>query len=136
MCGTYALLLRLEQDAPVAIGRLGTFRFLRGHYVYVGSALGSGGLLARVARHRCPQKRLHWHIDYLLAYAHVIGVHMDTSSERLECAWARQWLDTPGAQVIAPRFGASDCACPAHLIYIGRRRPGNWSIMWNDAGSR
>lgn len=115
--GTYALFLQLEQDTSIVVGRLGTFAFPSGYYIYVGSALGSGGLSARLARHQRRQKRLHWHIDYLLARARIIGVRTDASGERLECLWARKWLDTPGVQVIVPRFGASDCACPTHLLY-------------------
>lgn len=134
--GTYALLLQLDADWQIAIGRLGVFCFPRGYYVYVGSALGSGGLAARLARHRRQQKRLHWHIDYLLAHARIGGVQTDSSGERLECTWAREWLAVPGAQVIAPRFGASECTCPAHLIYLGSRRRDNWSTEWNDAATR
>jgi Uri superfamily endonuclease len=133
--GTYALFLQLERDVPIAVGRLGTCCFPRGHYVYVGSALGSGGLPARLARHHRQQKRLHWHIDYFLARAPIVGVQTDASGERLECAWAREWLDTPGAQVIAPGFGASDCACPAHLIYLGSVQPSNRKTQCNNAGS-
>jgi Uri superfamily endonuclease len=115
--GTYALLLRLWAGADITVGRLGIFTFPAGYYVYVGSALGRGGLPARLARHGRQQKRMHWHIDYLLAYARIIGVQTDTSGERLECTWARKWLHKPGAQIIAPGFGASDCRCPAHLVY-------------------
>jgi len=120
---------------PIVVGRLGAFPFSRGYYVYVGSALGSGGLPARLARHRRQQKRLHWHIDYLLAHASILGVQTDTSGERLECTWAQQWLVTPGAQVTAPGFGASDCRCPTHLFYVGPREPCIWRTMWNNAGS-
>lgn len=132
--GTYALFLQLEQDMSVAIGRLGTFCFPRGYYIYVGSALGSGGVPARLARHRRQQKRRHWHIDHFLAQARIVGVQTDASGERLECAWAREWLATPGAQVPAPGFGASDCACPAHLVYIGSTQPSNRKTQWNNAG--
>ena len=115
--GTYALFLHLEHDTPIVVGRLGTFCFPTGYYIYVGSALGSGGLPARLARHHRQQKRLHWHIDYLLEYARIVGVETDTSGKRRECAWARKWLNTPGVQVIAPGFGASGCGCLAHLMY-------------------
>jgi Uri superfamily endonuclease len=121
--GTHLLLMQLKRDTQIAVRRLGTFCFSRGYYVYVGSALGSGGLPARLARHRQQQKRLHWHIDYLLAHAPVIGIRTDASGQRLECIWAREWLATAGGQVIVPGFGASDCNCSAHLIYIGKRNP-------------
>jgi len=49
--GTYLLLLRLEEDREIEIGRLGSLFFPRGYYLYVGSAMGPGGLVARLARH-------------------------------------------------------------------------------------
>ena len=52
MKGTYALVLQLERQEEIAIGKLGTFTFPAGYYLYVGSALGPGGLEARLARHR------------------------------------------------------------------------------------
>ena len=118
--GTYALFLKMEQPAKISIGRLGTFSFPAGYYVYVGSALGSGGLKARLARHQRGDKKLHWHIDYFLAHACIVGIHTNGSGKRLECKWAQALLSVPEAQVIAPRLGASDCDCPTHLIYIGK----------------
>ena len=118
-CGTYALILELDQETVITVGRLGTFCFPAGYYAYVGSALGSGGLEARLARHRRQDKRIRWHIDYVLAHACIVDVKVDDSGERLECAWARALLSMPGAQVVAPRFGSSDCACPSHLVYLG-----------------
>jgi Uri superfamily endonuclease len=50
--GTYALLLKLDKQERITIGKLGTFDFPAGYYLYVGSALGPGGLRARLARHR------------------------------------------------------------------------------------
>jgi Uri superfamily endonuclease len=125
--GTYALLIQLRQDATLRVGRLGTFRFPAGYYVYVGSALGSGGLKARLARHRRRQKTVHWHIDYLLAHADIVGIRVDQSGQRLECHWARALLSMPAAQVVAPGLGASDCACPSHLIHFDGGRPAWWS---------
>ncbi|MBC7262431.1 MAG: GIY-YIG nuclease family protein [Chloroflexi bacterium] len=118
--GTYALILKLEKETRIRIGRLGTFSFPPGYYVYVGSALGSGGLQARLARHQRSDKKLHWHIDYLLAHARIVGIQVDHSGKQLECRWAQLLLSEPWAQVVAPRFGASDCRCPTHLIYAGK----------------
>jgi Uri superfamily endonuclease len=116
--GTYALLLTLEGGATVQIGRLGTFGFPAGRYIYVGSALGSGGLRARLLRHCRTEKRLHWHIDYLLRCATVCSAWCVESPSRLECTWAR-WLQGQSAVWIpAPHFGASDCRCPSHLYAL------------------
>jgi len=38
-----------------------------GVYLYVGSAMGAGGALSRIARHLSVEKKIWWHIDRLLA---------------------------------------------------------------------
>lgn len=114
--GVYQLHLQLDAPARIAVGRLGTFDFPAGRYIYTGSALS--GLAARLARHRRAVKVLHWHIDYLLQHARLVEVTIVATSERLECALNAQALAQPGAQIIAPRFGSSDCRCPAHLVYL------------------
>jgi len=68
--GTYALLLELDQQTVITVGRLGTCSFPAGSYVYVGSALGSGGLSARLAHHRRPVKRFHYSILTSLVCSH------------------------------------------------------------------
>jgi Uri superfamily endonuclease len=88
-----------------------------GWYAYAGSALGSGGLQARLARHARTQKRLHWHIDYLLKRARLVQSWHTACPARLECAWASALLQVPKAQIAIRRFGASDCRCLGHLIY-------------------
>ena len=118
--GTYALLLRLGQTTETAIGRLGPVVFPAGYYLYAGSAFGSGGLKARLGRHQRRDKRIFWHIDYLLKHARIVGICADVSGQRLECAWALSFLKMPGARVVAPRFGASDCHCPSHLVYVAQ----------------
>jgi len=119
--GTYALLLRLDKPELIQVGRLGEFTFPAGWYVYVGSARGPGGLAARLARHRrrmADGKRLRWHVDYLLERARLVEVWSVVSDQRLECEWARVFADAPGGEIPVPRFGSSDCHCPAHLIYF------------------
>jgi Uri superfamily endonuclease len=120
-CGTYALILFLSRAQTIRIGKLGAFKFPRGYYLYIGSALN--GLAARLARHLRSDKRRFWHIDYFLQHAHIKEVWAHSGKERLECLWARAALTLPRARVVAPRFGASDCDCPAHLIYLGAALP-------------
>lgn len=127
--GSYCLVLWLEAAKIIPIGRLGTFEFPAGFYLYFGSALGPGGVKARVARHRRVEKRRHWHIDYLLERATLVDVWMVLSDERLECRWAaiaRRW---PQASFPAPRFGASDCRCLAHLVHVGLARLDDPTIL-------
>jgi Uri superfamily endonuclease len=115
--GVYQLHLRLSQAARVRVGKLGTFFFPAGRYVYTGSALG--GLERRLSRHRRSEKKLHWHIDYLLCVAQIEEVTTWPASERRECEVNRSALEQPGARVIARGFGSSDCRCPTHLVYLG-----------------
>ena len=131
--GTYALLLKLDKQERIAVGKLGAFDFPAGYYLYVGSALGPGGLRARLARHRRSResssqsnsgqtsKKLHWHIDYLLQRAQLVEVWSVASEERLECKWGEVARGLSGAQVLVGGFGSSDCRCPAHLIYFSAR---------------
>jgi Uri superfamily endonuclease len=121
--GTYLLLARLEEEVTVTVGRLGTFVFPAGWYAYAGSALGPGGIPARLARHWRSQKRAHWHIDYLLAHGTPEASWYVETVERLECRWAAAVRTLPGARLLVPRFGASDCRCPGHLAYLPRRPP-------------
>jgi Uri superfamily endonuclease len=113
---TYQLEIDLAAPVRVAVGRLGVFDFPAGSYIYTGSARRNPE--ARVARHLRREKKLHWHIDYLLAApgARVTGVVRHAGAE---CAVNRL---VAGARV-APGFGASDCraGCGSHLKYLGAR---------------
>ena len=116
--GTYCLVVRLDQSTQIRIGALGTFDFLSGWYIYAGSAMGPGGLRARLARHSRSDKRLHWHIDYLLTEGTLEATWQMASSEKRECAWAKAMLGLLGARIPASGFGSSDCRCPSHLVYL------------------
>jgi Uri superfamily endonuclease len=116
------LLLRLDAPRVVRVGALGELDFPFGWYLYLGSALGPGGLAARLARHKQrADKRLHWHIDYVRAAMTLVEVWSEPGDARQECEWAAAAAELPGANVIAPRFGASDCRCPSHLYHYARR---------------
>jgi Uri superfamily endonuclease len=116
--GTYVLILRLDQAVALCVGRLGVFPLTPGLYAYVGSARGPGGLRARLRRHLRANKAPHWHIDSLTALGPVISIWLDTSPERLECAWARKLAALSGAGIPIPGFGSSDCACVSHLFVL------------------
>ena len=66
---TYQLLIRLRRPVTVVVGALGERTFAAGDYLYTGSARRN--LEARIARHLSwgenPQRKRHWHVDYLLA---------------------------------------------------------------------
>jgi len=116
--GTYALVLSCASHAGIQIGRLGTMQLQRGYYVYLGSALGPGGLRARIAHHQKLATRPHWHIDYLRAHTRLHSVHLSYDGRRREHAWARALLKVKGATIPLAGFGASDCNCPSHLLFF------------------
>src|SRR5262245_33042445 len=120
MChGTYILILHLPESRHIQIGKLGVFAMSAGFYGYVGSAFGSGGLAGRLNHHRRPAARPHWHIDYLRQAARLEAIWIQESDSRREHEWASILRLMPGMVIPIPRFGASDCSCPAHLFYFG-----------------
>ena len=115
--GIYCLVLH-TRGAVIPVGARGEVTFPPGWYVYVGSALGPGGL-ARVDRHiRCYHREgahpPRWHIDYLLTDERFVldWVVTGETTDRLECTLAR----TLGGDGV-PGFGCSDCRCATHLFY-------------------
>ena len=114
--GTYALLLVLDKETSITVGKLANFSFPPGYYLYVGSALG--GLFSRVGRHMRGGKKLHWHIDYLRHEAEVVEVWYLDSDERLECRWYQAASAMPQAQVLLAGFGSTGCGCQSHLVYF------------------
>ena len=119
--GTYALVLSSRSTDLIQIGRLGALQLQSGFYVYVGSALGPGGVRARLAHHLKPSRRPHWHIDYLRAHTSVaeIWYHLDT--QRLEDVWAEHISLAEGASVPLAGFGSTDCRCGSHLFFFEQR---------------
>jgi Uri superfamily endonuclease len=66
------------------------------------------------------EKKLHWHVDYLIRSMPVVAVGWRIAEERYECLWSRRAVEQWGAEVPALGLGASDCRekCPAHLLYL------------------
>jgi len=62
--GIYALIICLKEDTRINVDAIGKIGFNKGTYVYVGSA--QTNLEQRVGRHLRKNKRLFWHVDYLL----------------------------------------------------------------------
>ncbi|MFZ5571809.1 MAG: GIY-YIG nuclease family protein [Thermodesulfobacteriota bacterium] len=115
--GTYILILQLENDQRIRIGRLGRFEFQKGWYAYVGSAFGPGGLTARIGHHLKKAVKPHWHIDYLRKSTEIREVWV-CEQERWEHTIAGLLLKLEGASVPAPGFGSSDCRCQSHLVHF------------------
>lgn len=112
MKGSYLLLVKLEDDSDVSIGKLGKKQFYCGYYLYVGSALN--GLERRIQRHLGEDKKMYWHIDYLMQHAKIKDIFYKESDVKEECAIAKT-LDKELFSV--PSFGCSDCGCKSHLFY-------------------
>jgi Uri superfamily endonuclease len=114
--GTYALVIITETKISLRAGGLGTHRLPPGYYVYVGSALN--GLSGRLKRHLRLEKKLHWHVDYLLQEAAVAQIWYTLGQDKLECRWNEIMMNLPGATSSIRGFGASDCPCFSHLTYF------------------
>ena len=126
MTGSYVLLIQLPEEQAIRIGSLKAIHFPSGYYAYVGSAMG--GFKPRLSRHLKANKKLRWHIDYLLAKALVTGIILGESKDRVECAIAQalsQQFDP------IPSFGASDCRCRSHLFFSANESQLKVAIMAN-----
>ncbi len=113
--GTYCLLIHLKCDTEITIGKLGEKNFTKGYYIYIGSALNS--LKTRIQRHLRNEKKIHWHIDYLLnnENTEIIDVIYTISPIKLECKIAGTMAEN---SVGVKKFGCSDCKCDSHLLYF------------------
>jgi Uri superfamily endonuclease len=111
MRGCYVLIINIHQNKKIQIGRLGLIYFKKGFYVYVGSALNS--LEKRIMRHKKTNKKLHWHIDYLLKYGEIIDIFYKESVEKEECKFAKNFKELNRIDY----FGCSDCKCKSHLFF-------------------
>ena len=116
MKGSYILLIRIKHRQRIKIGKLGIIEFMPGYYAYAGSALNN--LEKRIQRHLSAEKKIFWHIDYLLENAEIINVFRVKSSRRLECIFA-EILSRCLQHVHG--FGCSDCRCKSHLFYYADR---------------
>ena len=138
--GYYILLMFLRKGREISIGRKGEGRFFpRGWYAYAGSA--RRGLSKRIERHLAKNKKMHWHIDYLLESVEIRRVFVipdpglslrnatfppeggGGAPLPFECCLADTLAHLPGAQRFFPRFGSGDCFCPGHLSHL-RSNPG------------
>lgn len=118
MKGTYLLIIEVPDELEVEIGSLGDVKFPAGKYVYVGSALN--GIEPRVHRHLSSEKKLYWHIDYLLNHpkVEVDSVrYKEGQDKETECETAEKI-----SQFSEPvdSFGSSDCDCNSHLFRLNR----------------
>lgn len=120
MKGCYCLIIHVERKSKIEIGRkLGEIEFKKGNYVYVGSAMNS--LESRLNRHLRSNKKLHWHVDYLLKNKNskIVEIIYNVSDRKVECDLSK-YLETLTECIIG--FGCSDCDCNSHLYYFKNRK--------------
>ena len=115
MKGIYVLEISVGRNISVKVGKLGSVKFDKGLYAYVGSA--QNNLEKRVKRHLSKQKKTFWHIDYLLANKHVkiTRVFSKSAEKSEECRFAAELAHN---SLPMTGFGSSDCECTSHLYKI------------------
>ncbi|MEM0242976.1 MAG: GIY-YIG nuclease family protein [Candidatus Aenigmatarchaeota archaeon] len=119
MKGSYVLILKMESNQVLKIGKIGEIEFRRGFYSYVGSANGKNlGIDERLKRYFKLNKEkkgnLRWHIDYLLVNNNVKIIDV-VKTKKEECELARI-IEKISSDLI-PNFGCSDCNCESHLFF-------------------
>lgn len=118
--GTYILVIKLNENKLLSPGKLPPTTFHKGLYFYVGRA--KKGLSARLERHLRKNKKLFWHIDYLLQKAEIKEIWIKLGFFD-ECQIAAQ-IKNFFKESFFPsnKFGSSDCHCPSHLVYVPRKK--------------
>ena len=109
--GIYALLIHCN-NMTIIVGKLGKIHFASGYYVYIGSA--QKNLKKRIARHYRKNKKIKWHIDYLLQDA-IVTMHITAPlpkfcEEKIAMSLQEQFAYVHG-------FGSSDSHAKSHLFY-------------------
>ncbi len=115
MKGIYILLIKIDKNIEVEIGSLGKINFDKGIYAYIGSA--QNNLEKRIQRHKVKNKKLRWHINYLLKNKSVkiLKILYKNTGRKEECKIAKRLSKT---EIPISKFGCSDCDCKNHLFKI------------------
>ena len=130
--GLYCLEIYNSKLQTIKVGKKYKISFSEGDYFYIGSALN--GIDSRVLRHLRNDKKLFWHIDYLLTNKNVIikkiyylsinnyEIYRIANSNKYlkkECKVAKSInsLTYP-----ISHFGCSDCSCASHLFFDMRSK--------------
>jgi len=113
--GIYVTVIKVNKDTNINVGALGNLSFTKGLYAYVGSA--QKNLQKRLSRHLRKQKRIFWHIDYLLdnSSSKPVKIFFKQASKAEECTIAQE-ISAQNEAITG--FGCSDCNCKSHLFRI------------------
>ena len=113
--GAYLLVLENRETFAAQIGKLGNVKFVKGFYVYAGSA--RKGLSARLARHKRKRKKIHWHIDHLIPQKmqirKVFPIRRKDAVEEAIAGELRRICDG-----FVHGFGAGDSKQDSHLTFF------------------
>lgn len=118
MKGIYVLILKMEEEKNINVGKLGQFIFERSYYAYVGSAMSG---IHRLKRHLTNLKRKrienkHWHIDFILPCCKLVEWFFvecsEVGKEERLATYLSKKLD------YVEGFGSSDSRAPSHLFKI------------------
>jgi len=112
MKGCYILIIELKENKKIRIGSIGKIDFKKGFYAYIGSALN--GLEQRITRHLRKEKKIHWHIDYLLEHGKIVKIFYKENDIKEECDFAQNF---EGKLNSITDFGCTDCKCISHLFF-------------------
>lgn len=122
--GIYAIIINISEKLDLNIGKNRNYNFLPGYYIYIGSAFGthSNNIENRLSRHFSNNKKLFWHIDYLLncSKIKIIKAFYAKTNLKKECELSAQFFNYSNADLYK-NFGNSDCKadCNTHLYYFG-----------------
>lgn len=119
--GTYALVLYVAKSVTIEVGRLGQLAFQNGHYLYIGSAFGPGGLQARLKHHLKISQNPHWHIDYLRKAGAVVEIWWSINEESQEDQWVGFLESSHQFNCPHKGFGSSDSRSYSHLFFSKSR---------------
>ena len=114
---TYVLILKNMEESNIHVGRLGSVFFKRGLFLYIGSA--KKALEKRISRHLAKDKKLFWHIDYILNSRNASILEVWTKEADQECETACKIDNFPGTMVVRKGIGSSDCSCSTHFYFFG-----------------
>ncbi len=114
MYQTYILILKLNKNLSIEIGKLGNIYFKRGFYIYIGSS--KRNIEKRVERHIKNKKKVHWHIDYLTLNKNFSIKEIYFIDNIKECKVAEFFIKENVMYI--KNFGSSDCNCKSHLFYF------------------
>jgi Uri superfamily endonuclease len=116
MKGIYVLILKIDKEVKIDVGKMGKITFKKSFYAYVGSAMSG---IHRLKRHlknleKGEVENKHWHIDFLIPYCRPVGwIFAECLNKRKEqklAIYLSEKLD------YVEGFGASDSRSPSHLF--------------------